>query len=67
MTLTPSILEIFYSYCFHIHLTSIQMVGTDNKNEFSGDEMIDDVGGLDLININRIDRNELETMAKPGR
>jgi hypothetical protein len=29
--------------------------------------MIDDVGGLDLININRIDRNELETMAKPGR
>jgi hypothetical protein len=43
------------------------MVGTDNKNEFSGDEMIDDVGGLDLININRIDRNELETMAKPGR
>jgi hypothetical protein len=36
------------------------MVDTDNKNEFSGDEMIDDVGGFDLININRIDRNELE-------
>ena len=35
------------------------MVGTDNNNEFSGDEMIDDVGGLNLININRIDRNEL--------
>jgi hypothetical protein len=36
------------------------MVDTDNKNEFSGDEMIADVGGFDLININRIDRNELE-------
>lgn len=39
------------------------MADADSENQFSGDEIFDDVGGCDLININRVDRNELETMA----
>ena len=31
------------------------MADADSENQFS-----DDVGGCDLININRVDRNELE-------
>ena len=36
------------------------MADADGENQFSGDEMFDDVGGCDLININRVDRNELQ-------
>jgi predicted helicase len=36
------------------------MADAESENELSGDEIVDDVGGFDLININRIDRNELE-------
>jgi hypothetical protein len=36
------------------------MADAKSENELSGDEIVDDVGGFDLININRIDGNELE-------
>jgi hypothetical protein len=36
------------------------MADAECENELSGDEIVDDVGRFDLININRIDGNELE-------
>ena len=35
------------------------MADADGENQFSGDEMFDDVGEYDLININRVDRKIL--------
>lgn len=32
----------------------------DSENELSGDEIIDNVGQFDLINVNQADWNELE-------
>ena len=36
------------------------MADSDDQSEFSGDELIDDVGEFDLVDVNNRTRNDLE-------